>query len=390
MHSHHSHSGQFCAHAKDDLLDVLEHAYQLGFTHFNVTEHCPRALEEHLYPEEREAGLKPADLEKRFVQYLAHARSLQEVFKTRSMHVLVGCESENLNSPQDSNQDSLAYLQDQLERLSIRRGKQKEQDAAEIGLNVVDYIVGSTHHVRGIPIDFDIPTFESALKLFEDEENDAREAGHQAEDSSSSAHARLTLEYLDRQYELMQRLRPEVIGHFDLFRLYRPSFRIRSTEANTTAKDDLTAQIWSRIERNVRYACAYGALFEANSASFRKGWETAYPGAEILALILQLKGRVCLSDDSHGKAYVALNYRRLREYLLNAGVQELWYLERAAGNQVLLPNEVAQSSEEEVQRRAKEAKDFSDAPTRFARGTVAKKLALEEWRDHVFWDKLES
>ena len=39
--------------------------------------------------------------------------------------------------------------------------------------------------------------------------------------------------------------------------------------------------MWSRIERNVRFAVEYGALFEVNASAFRKGWSTGYPGAEV-------------------------------------------------------------------------------------------------------------
>ncbi|KDN35215.1 histidinol phosphate phosphatase H [Tilletiaria anomala UBC 951] len=373
MHSHHSHSGQFCSHAADQLSDVLDHAAHLGFTHFHLSEHCPRALSEHLYPEEREAGLEPADLESRFIAYLAQARSLQAVWKDK-LHILVGCETENLKAPAEMGNDSIDHLINFLERLSIRQGKLKEGTPAACGLDVVDYLVGSLHHVRGVPIDFDLSTFTSALRLFE--VDNRQSAQYNEEERKERAHALLILEYLDRQLELMQRLRPEIIGHFDLFRLYYPQFPVRpDTSTPRPHLDALLADVWKRIERNVRYACAYGALFEANSASLRKGWDTAYPGHDVLQYIVQMGGRVCLSDDSHGISYIALNYLRMRDYLERANVDEIWYLEK---------------DEIHVLEWAKQAKTFHNAPLRFARGTIAKRLTDAQWKEHVFWKNLQT
>lgn len=51
-HSHHSHSGQFCRHAKDQLEDVVQEAIRQGFEVFGLSEHCPRWRVEDLFPEE--------------------------------------------------------------------------------------------------------------------------------------------------------------------------------------------------------------------------------------------------------------------------------------------------------------------------------------------------
>lgn len=51
-HSHHSHSGQFCRHAKDNLEDVILEAIRQGFQSFGLSEHAPRWRVEDLFPEE--------------------------------------------------------------------------------------------------------------------------------------------------------------------------------------------------------------------------------------------------------------------------------------------------------------------------------------------------
>ena len=50
--SHHSHSGQFCKHAKGTLEDVVLEAMRQGFELYGLTEHVPRHRTEDLYPEE--------------------------------------------------------------------------------------------------------------------------------------------------------------------------------------------------------------------------------------------------------------------------------------------------------------------------------------------------
>lgn len=76
--------------------------------------------------------------------------------------------------------------------------------------------------------------------------------------------------YFDAQHTLIHRLHPEVIGHFDLCRLYYPALDFREFPA-----------VWVKIQRNIKLAVGYGALFEVNASAFRKGWNTAYPGTEV-------------------------------------------------------------------------------------------------------------
>lgn len=272
MHSHHSHSGQFCAHAKSTLDQVLHEAYAQGFTTYGLSEHVPRSRECDLYLEEREAGLGPVELHRRFESYLSEARKAQTEWEGR-MHLLVGCETENTHSP--GSMDELIALLDRGGRAvdSDDSFRSDRRAAEEVGRGKVDYIVGSVHHAHEIPIDFDKPTFERALAVCGGEPSTTPEG-------EEDAHRALMRSYLDLQYEVMQRLRPEVIGHFDLCRLFRPAGRFRRADA---AKQDAQEdEVWTRVVRNVRYAAKYGALFEVNAAAFRKGWDEAYPGREVL------------------------------------------------------------------------------------------------------------
>jgi histidinol-phosphatase (PHP family) len=44
-------------------------------------------------------------------------------------------------------------------------------------------------------------------------------------------------------------------------------------------------------------------------------------------MILKHGGRFALSDDSHSPGAVGLNYCRMAEYLKQANISELWYLQ---------------------------------------------------------------
>lgn len=52
MHSHHSHSGQFCKHAVGTLEEVIQSAISKGFSIFGLSEHVPRYRLQDRYPEE--------------------------------------------------------------------------------------------------------------------------------------------------------------------------------------------------------------------------------------------------------------------------------------------------------------------------------------------------
>lgn len=126
--------------------------------------------------------------------------------------------------------------------------------------NQLEFLVGSVHHVNGIPIDFDTATFERAV------------ASCSVENEEEDPLATFFSAYFDAQYELMRRFKPEIIGHFDLCRLFRPSLCFT----------DYHPSVWRKIQRNIRFGVEYGALFEINAAAFRKNWDTAYPGKDII------------------------------------------------------------------------------------------------------------
>ncbi|KAK0539487.1 hypothetical protein OC834_000042 [Tilletia horrida] len=391
-HSHHSHSGQYCAHAQSTLDAVVARAHSLGFTTYALSEHVPRAQPAELYPEEVAAGIAPATLLARFHAYLAHARTLQAQYAPRGMDILVGCESENTDGTRGQH---LPFFHRLLASLGQGPGR-----------GSIDYIVGSVHHVHSVPIDFDLDTFHAAL-------NSPRYAAT-IDTSQQARHAALMLDYLDAQHELLSQLRPEVIGHFDLCRLYYPHASMGLLPSPSPTADEalntLLPQVAAKVERNIRFAASYGALFELNAASFRKGWDTSYPGRDIVNLILALHGRLCLSDDSHGTHQVGLNYPKLKAYLLSLNPSlPIWYLRRRCRPPHPPSSDEDAEEEEEEKKKKKEEEEEEkeeeeeetkrklreqsptpgkDAPTLFPRGTQAVLMPAAEWTQWAGWERI--
>ncbi|KAJ3719197.1 Polymerase/histidinol phosphatase-like protein [Lentinula raphanica] len=306
-YSHHSHSGEFCRHAAGKLEDVVLEAIRSGFEVYGLTEHVPRYRIEDLYPEE--SGIDLQTLHDQFDAFIHEAHRLKTRYASQ-ITLLIGLETEYITS----------IDLDQLESLLARyRGR-------------IEFIVGSIHHVGGIPIDFDLATYQKSL--------DQQSGGSEDERLESFLCA-----YFDAQFQLLQRFRPEIIGHFDLCRLYHPEIRLSNYRCS-----------WELLKRNIRYAIEYGALFEVNGAAFRKNWKTAYPAEDILKLILQYGGRLALSDDSHGPHAVGLNYHRVLEYLRRENVSEMWFLQ-ACNN----PNKAGRN--------------------------VQAVRAPDEWWNHPFWNR---
>ncbi|CAO1616612.1 unnamed protein product [Jaminaea pallidilutea] len=372
MHSHHSHSGQFCSHGHpgSTLEGMLQKAQQLGFNTYGLSEHVPRQFDSELYPEEREEGTDPDNLLRKFQDYLVEARRLQSIYAKGKapMKVLVGAETENLS------RDTVAWLKAEAFRTDEST---TQKDGACIAKGVVDYLVGSVHHVgafpssnpclkdlepskTAIPIDFDAATFQRALQHFKSDRFD-----------DQAAHLRLCISYFESVYALVDAFRPEVIGHLDLCRLFRPATMIFESDGVSRETDPQYSQLQSQAadscEAVIRLAVSYGALFEINTASVRKGWATPYPAPDVLRRILDLGGRVCLSDDAHGPSHVAVSYTEARQYLVDIGVKMLWKLEVGGGGD--------------------DSKGSDGAPVTFARGTRA--VPVTNWEDDVFWTQLE-
>jgi histidinol-phosphatase (PHP family) len=186
-----------------------------------------------LIPWRHQSDLNPEELEKTYLSFLDEAYRLKALYASK-ITLLVGMETDYITETD---------LIKTTEWIRNQKGR-------------IQYIVGSLHHVLETPIDFDKPAYDNAVI------------------TSGSVPPNLSqfLEnYFESQYRMLQTLKPQVVGHFDLCRLYTPEIRL-----------DEYKSVWELVKRNISFIISYGGLFEVNAASFRKGWETAYPGIEVL------------------------------------------------------------------------------------------------------------
>ncbi|KAK5187871.1 hypothetical protein LTR16_009337, partial [Cryomyces antarcticus] len=142
---------------------------------FAMTEHMPRD-EEDLYPEELEINTTAAGLLQLFDDYYAEAVRLRRAYASQ-IKLLVGFETDWIRP------SSLKLTEDLLNKYQF------------------DLFVGSIHHVRTVPIDFDQPKYEEARRV------------------TGGTDEKLFEAYFDEQYGMLQALKPPVVGHFDLIRL---------------------------------------------------------------------------------------------------------------------------------------------------------------------------
>jgi histidinol-phosphatase (PHP family) len=275
---HGGHSRAFSAHASSSLTELIETAIQRGMTTYGVTDHAPISDARFLYPDELEAGL---NLPARFAQFDAYAEASREAVEQFAgrIELLRGFEAEIV--------PTATYVTD-MQQLRQRHG--------------FDYIVGSVHWVDELAIDLSPETFEDAV---------ARLGGLEA----------LLVRYYQQLAEMVEQLRPEVVGHFDLPRLYSSGHDAHAAASVRAAIDDalhVTAEV--------------GSLIELNTAAYRKGLDDPYPAPPIVGRASELGIAFTFGDDSHHIDHVAANLDRARDYLLAHNVNSIGTLRREAGS----------------------------------------------------------
>ncbi|MDA8138809.1 MAG: histidinol-phosphatase [Desulfobacteraceae bacterium] len=266
---HGGHSGQFCCHAKDNLEEIVRAYIAKGFAWVGLTEHMPPSDNAFLYPEERQAGLTAAAMAERFDRYMTEARRLRAVYADR-IEILVGFETEDTTG------------------------------AIELARKLVDhyrpdYIVGSVHHIDNIPFDY------------------SREAYQQAVDHCGG-HEALYGHYFDRQYLLLQQLRPQVVGHFDLIRIFDPEY----------PRHLGLAPVQARIQRNFELIQKWNLILDYNVAALKKGASEPYLSRPLLAQARRMELCAVPSDDSHGVAQVGLHLDEGIRILAEMGFDTQW------------------------------------------------------------------
>lgn len=266
---HGGHSGQFCHHAKDMLEEIILKYIDLGYSWVGITEHVPAISEDLLYPDQREAGFTPDFLMNRFAGYIEECRRLQKKY-AESITVFSAMEIETY-----SGYDT--FIPMLLERFQP------------------DYIVGSVHFV-------DDRGFDYSLKQYDDA---ARAVG---------GYDTMYCRYFDLQYEMIKLLKPAVVGHFDLIRIFDPEYRFRLRKP----------EIQKRVERNLELIKDLGLIMDYNLRSLLKGADEPYITDTILRMARDMGIPVVPGDDSHGLDNIHLNMEQAVKTLDSLGFNTDW------------------------------------------------------------------
>ncbi|KAL9058925.1 MAG: hypothetical protein Q9162_001481 [Coniocarpon cinnabarinum] len=243
-----------------------------------LTEHVGRPYE-HLYPDEEADGWTPERLRQVFENFVVEAKRLKDQYATThpEVHLLIGFEGEWID-------------EDPVEARNRIQEIQRRYAAT------FDTWIGSVHHVHGIPIDYDAACFDRALT------------------KSGGDEDQLFCKYFDAQYELLTRMEPPVVGHFDLIRL-----KCREPDKNLRNRQG----VWPRILRNLARVKDYNGVLEVNSSALRKGLQHPYPRGEVVTAWTEMGGVVVLSDDSHDPSHAGVCYDKVLKFLQDLDVREV-------------------------------------------------------------------
>lgn len=271
---HGGHSGQFCDHAKSTLADVIETAIERGFTHYGLSEHCPRYRDEDLYPGEEKLGVE--GLARQFADYVDHAFTLRDTYADR-IELLIGFETEKL--PPDT----------WLAKMEALRSAYP-----------FDYIVGSVHDIDGCWLDYSASMTEK-LKM------------------DLGGTDALQIAYFQSATDMVQRLRPDVVAHLDLVRKFEP------------LGFEFSPAVLREVDVLLEAIKAYGGILDVNCAAFRNGYGPVYPQHDILKRACHMGIRVTLGDDSHGVDTVGVGLEQSLAAIRAAGFDSIAYLTKNNG-----------------------------------------------------------
>ena len=266
---HGGHSGEFCTHARDSLEGIIKAYIDRGFEWVGITEHMPPLEDRYLYPEEVAAGLNAARIYERFQRYIKTCRELQHLFSSR-IQVFLGFETETYDGTEPV-----------IKRL-LREFKP-------------DYIVGSVHHVADVGFDYSPNEYNKAVEL-------------------TGSLDTLYCQYFDAQYKMITALQPQVVGHFDLIRIFDNNYQDRMKKSD----------ISKRIRRNLETIAELDLILDMNMRALYKGAAEPYPTRPILEQAIELGIPIAPGDDSHGVDTVGLNVDKGIELLAEMGAETRW------------------------------------------------------------------
>lgn len=266
---HGGHSAQFCSHADDFLEDIIKAYIEKDFSWVGITEHMPFASDRLLYPEDKEAGIDAEETYRRFSLYMSTCRKLQKKYSS-SIKIYVGFETETFSGFEPFIKNLINKFQP-------------------------DYIVGSMHHVSDMGFDYSKEQYNETAQAV---------GGLDA----------LYCKYFDLQYEMIDVLKPAVVGHFDIVRIFDPDYHSRLKKPD----------IQKRIIRNLKLIKKLDLIIDFNVRALYTGANEPYPSRPILLQAFDLGITVIPGDDSHSVETVGLYVKEGIEILHKIGFDTKW------------------------------------------------------------------
>lgn len=266
---HGGHSGQFCNHATDSLEEIVLEYIKKGYSWVGVTEHAPAISDDLLYPDQKAAGLTPEFLIDRFGNYMTECRRLQKKYEDQ-ITLIPAMEIETYSGYEK-------FVPFLIKEFSP------------------DYIVGSVHFVDDCGFDYSQKQYDATT-------------------AKVGSVEQMYLRYFDIQYEMIELLKPSVVGHFDLIRIFDPGYKSRI----------LQPEIHKKIVRNLDCIKKHDLIMDFNLRSLLKGADEPYISEPILTLAKEMNIAVVPGDDSHGIPNVGLNVEKGIKILQRHGFTTDW------------------------------------------------------------------
>jgi len=113
---------------------------------------------------------------------------------------------------------------------------------------------------------------------------------------------------------MLRALKPGVVGHLDLIRIYDPEYSARLVKPD----------IWGKILRNLEWVRQLGLILDFNLRPLSRGEKEPYLSAPILKQAIDMGIDVLPGDDSHGVDTIGAHMPTAIEILQSAGAPTNW------------------------------------------------------------------
>lgn len=245
--------------------------------------------------------------------YCDGKNSLEEIVKQaiKMQFSILGFSSHgNVTIPGVSQINSQKY-EDYLQEVRRLKTKYAEQINIYLGIEEdswgtryhgLDYVIGSCHIVKGLPIDHNEGTFKLLL-----------------ENVYQGNFYQFLIDYFQELIKLTTYSEVDIIGHFDLYAKYNEQEKyFKFADAKYL---ELAYQCLDKI-------VASGKIIEVNTGAIARGYRTRpYPHYLLLKYLAQKEdAKIILNSDCHNKEYLDCYFKESLELLKELGFKELMVL----------------------------------------------------------------